>query len=172
MNYGGRGRRPIWCSSTCRVEASIERRGNRVVGVQPRLLSVIDPPRKEPKPTPTDDETAVARVLRNPESALQVLLGVQDREREGDPRWGHVLSAVTPPSDSSLRHAAIDGPQASLEPRSTSASTRRSVQEWAADLEQLRHALVTGAIYQRELNDLAVALNGVLDAFSRRAQRR
>lgn len=37
----GRGRRPIWCSSTCRVEASIERKGNRLAGVEPRVVTVV-----------------------------------------------------------------------------------------------------------------------------------
>lgn len=45
LTYKGRGRRPVWCSARCRVEASIERRGNRIVGVEPRVVTVV-PPRK------------------------------------------------------------------------------------------------------------------------------
>lgn len=40
MVYSGRGRRPIWCSARCRTEACIERRGNRLVGVEPRIVEV------------------------------------------------------------------------------------------------------------------------------------
>ena len=39
VTYKGRGRRPVWCSAQCRVEASIERRGNRMVGVEPATSS-------------------------------------------------------------------------------------------------------------------------------------
>ena len=41
VEYGGRGRRPIWCSARCRVDASIERRGNRMVGIQPQIVEVV-----------------------------------------------------------------------------------------------------------------------------------
>jgi hypothetical protein len=43
VSYKGRGRRPVWCSARCRVEASIERRGNRMVGVEPRVVTVVPP---------------------------------------------------------------------------------------------------------------------------------
>jgi hypothetical protein len=47
VTYKGRGRRPIWCSARCRVDASIERKGNRMVGVQPEVVK-IHPPAKQP----------------------------------------------------------------------------------------------------------------------------
>lgn len=43
VTYKGRGRRPIWCSARCRVEASIERRGNEIVGVKPEVVKVVSP---------------------------------------------------------------------------------------------------------------------------------
>jgi len=43
VTYKGRGRRPVWCSARCRVEASIERRGNRIVGIEPRVVTVMSP---------------------------------------------------------------------------------------------------------------------------------
>lgn len=108
MRYSGRGRRPIWCSAKCRVEASIERRGNRMVGVEPRVIRVVDAP-----PPPKSDDPVPPR-----------------------------------------------------------GSGRRAVQAWATELETLRQALVSGAIYDRELGELAQALDGVLNAFERRARRR
>ena len=38
--YLGRGRRPIWCSARCRTHACIERRGNRMVGIEPLIVEV------------------------------------------------------------------------------------------------------------------------------------
>jgi DNA-directed RNA polymerase subunit RPC12/RpoP len=43
VTYKGRGRRPVWCSARCRVEASIERRGNQIVGVKPEVVKVVSP---------------------------------------------------------------------------------------------------------------------------------
>lgn len=43
VTYKGRGRRPVWCSARCRVEASIERRGNEIVGVKPEVVKVVSP---------------------------------------------------------------------------------------------------------------------------------
>jgi DNA-directed RNA polymerase subunit RPC12/RpoP len=43
VTYKGRGRRPVWCSAHCRVEASIERRGNEIVGVKPEVVKVVSP---------------------------------------------------------------------------------------------------------------------------------
>ena len=40
VQYAGRGRRPIWCSARCRTAASIERCGNRIVGVQPKVVQI------------------------------------------------------------------------------------------------------------------------------------
>lgn len=41
VRYKGRGRPPVWCSSECRIEASIERKGNRAVGIQPEVVKVV-----------------------------------------------------------------------------------------------------------------------------------
>ena len=43
VTYKGRGRRPVWCSARCRVEASIERRGNEIVGVKPEVVKIVSP---------------------------------------------------------------------------------------------------------------------------------
>jgi hypothetical protein len=41
--YKGHGKRPVWCSARCRAEASIERRGNRHVGIEPRVVTIVPP---------------------------------------------------------------------------------------------------------------------------------
>lgn len=52
VRYVGRGRRPIWCSARCRTAASIERRGNRIVGVQPIVVQVTKVREVDTKPAP------------------------------------------------------------------------------------------------------------------------
>lgn len=52
VRYVGRGRRPIWCSARCRTAASIERRGNRIVGVQPKVVEVTRVREVDTKPAP------------------------------------------------------------------------------------------------------------------------
>lgn len=105
----------MWCSARCRVEASIERRGNRIVGVQPRIVEVI---RERPTPAPA------------------------------------------PP------------PTTPVAPQSPVRRGRASAAEWSQLLEELRRALVTGAVYQRELAELEPALTGVVTAYTRRIRDR
>lgn len=38
--YQGRGRRPVWCSTRCRNDAALKRRGARLGGVEVRLVEV------------------------------------------------------------------------------------------------------------------------------------
>ena len=102
--YAGRGRRPIWCSARCRTAASIERKGNRLAGVQPRVVEVV-------------------------------------RVREATPK-------------------------------TVAAPARRQVGEWTRVFVELRTALASGSLYDRELLELVDPLNGVLEAFQRRSLRR
>lgn len=101
VTSGGRGRRPIWCSATCRVEASIERRGNRIVGVEPRLVRIVDLTTSV-APTPhagapvLDDSTLVERVLDEPELAHQVIDGVRALAAQGDPGWKPLADSIMP----------------------------------------------------------------------------
>ena len=106
------------------MEASIERKGNRVAGVEPRVVTVVR-------------EISVKPTI---------------------PPWRIPDKPLTSPE--------------SARPTSDGGRQRRSATEWAETLESLRKALVSGAVYDRELNEVAVALNGVLDAFTRRAKRR
>lgn len=52
VQYAGRGRRPIWCSARCRTAASVERRGNRIVGVQPKVVQITRVREADAKPAP------------------------------------------------------------------------------------------------------------------------
>lgn len=113
VTYRGRGRRPVWCSARCRVEASIERRGNRMVGVEPRIVEVV----------------------RSREVSLKPTIAA----------WP--IQPATP------------------------ALGRRQAEDWMAMLDDLRRALSTGAVYDREMTQLIEPLNGVLEAFQRRSRR-
>jgi len=62
VTYMGRDRRPVWCSARCRVEASIERRGNRIVGVEPRVITVV-PPKKRLSRWEADRRREIERTL-------------------------------------------------------------------------------------------------------------
>lgn len=104
VQYAGRGRRPIWCSARCRTAASIERRGNRIVGVEPKVVQVI-------RVRDVDAKPATAR-------------------HPGD---------------------------------------RRQISDWVGQLDDLHRALVSGSVYERELEQLVGPLNGVLGAFRRRS---
>lgn len=44
--YRGRGRRPVWCSTRCRNEAAVVRRGAREAGVEIRMIDVPRQPRR------------------------------------------------------------------------------------------------------------------------------
>ncbi len=114
--YKGRGRRPIWCSTKCRVEASVARRGNRMVGIEPKVVEVV-----------------------------------------------RVKAVAAPPAPP---------PPAPATPILAPRSGRRPVQAWTEALAELRTALASGAVYDRELDELAPALSAVLDAMTRRMQRR
>ena len=80
--YKGRGRRPVWCSARCRAEASIERRGNRMAGVEPRVATISPPKqrlsqweeneRRRLQATLTEDAVSVM-VAENPLLLVKVL---------------------------------------------------------------------------------------------------
>ena len=50
--------------------------------------------------------------------------------------------------------------------------TRRPVDEWLMVLDDLRRAIATGSLYDRDLVHLTQPLTGVLEAFERRNRRR
>ena len=89
VQYGGVGRRPVWCSTRCRNDAALTRRGARLGGIEVRLVEVEVRPRRRPRPamigsqnepgrrrTQTADE-AVRTVLASPELVGSVLSGLE-----------------------------------------------------------------------------------------------
>jgi len=88
VTYKGRGRRPVWCSARCRVEASIERRGNEIVGVKPEVVKVVSPTarlsdwekeRRQEIERNLDHDTVIARVASRPELLMGALARIEEQ---------------------------------------------------------------------------------------------
>ncbi len=88
VTYKGRGRRPVWCSARCRVEASIERRGNEIVGVKPEVVKVMSPTarlsdwekgRRQEIERNLDHDAVVEMVASRPELLTRVLARVEEQ---------------------------------------------------------------------------------------------
>lgn len=58
------------------------------------------------------------------------------------------------------------------EPEPREPVTPRTVDDWVQQLDHLARALDTGRIYVRDLPQLRTAIEGVMDAYDRRARRR
>lgn len=138
VHYKGRGRPPVWCSSECRIEASIERKGNRAVGVQPEVVKVVpvrtrlteyEKERRASIDAELPDQVAIDRVAGRPDLLATVL------EREGTSRTGH---------------------------------RRRDAGVWAELLNELAISLGNGQLYNRDLPELFEPLKRVVDRFERR----
>lgn len=118
--YRGVGRRPVWCSTQCRNDASLKRLGARRAAVEVRIVEVarrrnsgdtsdVDdrdelpvpvassgPSGSTKPPTPTPDQAL--RVLRNdPEAVGRLLSHLERRRADGSlngPEWLPVRNAL------------------------------------------------------------------------------
>lgn len=118
--YRGVGRRPVWCSTRCRNDASLKRLGARRAAVEVRIVDIprervsgdqsdsslaaksLDdgsaggPAAAAKSPTPTPDQSL--RVLRNdPEAVGKLLAHLERRRADGtlaEPQWLAVRNAV------------------------------------------------------------------------------
>lgn len=171
VTYKGRGRRPVWCSSTCRVEASIERKGNRVIGVQPQVVRVEGPRRtltrheldqRERVDREMPDRVAVARVAASP-ALLEQLLGELRQARDAHPGepWDLVARGLIRAADQ-------------LQPGITTATIsplrthKRPAGEWAALLSELASLLRTGQFYDRDLIKIDEPVSRLVSVYLRR----
>lgn len=172
VTYKGRGRRPVWCSARCRVEASIERRGNRIVGVEPRVVTVVPPKkrlsqwerdrRQEIEGTLTDD-VVVALVAREPYLLMKVLAKV------GEQGLGGLDDARDTVAKELVRTGQALAPDAGR--ASDSAGQRphkRDAQEWVSLLNELAAQLANGQFYNRDLPAIDESLSGVVERYIRR----
>jgi hypothetical protein len=101
--YGGVGRRPIWCSTRCRNDASLKRLGARKAAVEVRIVEVfrqqlndqvntdgqratrdaqrLDTPRIPDARAPSPTLEQALRVVRNDPEAVGSLLSHLERRR-------------------------------------------------------------------------------------------
>lgn len=175
VTYKGRGRRPVWCSARCRVEASIERRGNRVVGVEPRVVTVVPPKqrvsewerneRRRIQETLTRD-TLTAMVADDPfllsralEPAKASARGRPEAERRALAR--DLRKAA---QDISPETPVLSGSDA-WPPRGT--GWKRGPMEWAVLLDELAEQLGNGQFYKRDLPMIDEPINRVAERYLR-----
>lgn len=118
--YRGIGRRPVWCSTRCRNDASLKRLGARRAAVEVRVVEVVRqrnsgdksgsgptatsldqgfgpaPTGKAKPPMPTPEQAL--RTLRNdPESVGKLLSYLERRRADGllaEPEWLPVRNAL------------------------------------------------------------------------------
>lgn len=172
VTYKGRGRRPVWCSARCRVEASIERRGNRIVGVEPRVVTVVPPKnrlsqwekeRRQEIERGLTHDIVVAMVAQEPYLLLQVLAGVGERG------LSYSEAARQTVVKELVRTAQALAPSAAqLSDSPSHRPHKRDAAEWVSLLNELAAQLASGQFYNRDLPSIDEPLAGVVDRYLRR----
>jgi len=176
MTYKGRGRRPVWCSARCRVEASIERRGNRMVGVEPKVVTVVSPrqritewehnERQRIQATLTEDAVA-AMVADHPFLLARALERLRMSAQSNAEAQRRVIARR-------LMEAAHDiAPDTTVIADSDAwplkgRGWKRSAMEWATLLDELAAQLGNGQFYSRDLPMIDEPLSRVAERYVRR----
>jgi len=139
VTYKGRGRRPVWCSARCRVEASIERRGNEIVGVKPEVVKVVSPAarlsdwekkRRQEIERNLDRDTVISMVASQPELLRRVLARVEEQGLSAPAEDRQILSDAMIRTARSVSPETVD--QAITSPRR---SHKRDAAEWVILLD-------------------------------------
>lgn len=172
VTYKGRGRRPVWCSARCRVEASIERRGNEIVGVKPEVVKVVSPTtrlsdwekeRRQEIERNLDRDTVVEVVASRPELLVGVLARIEEQGLSAPAGDRQILSDAMIRTARSVSPETVD--QAITSPRR---SHKRDVSEWATLLDELTMQLATGLLYNRDLPTLDDPMRNLVDHYLQR----
>jgi hypothetical protein len=172
VTYKGRGRRPVWCSARCRVEASIERRGNEIVGVKPEVVKVVSPAarlsdwekkRRQEIERNLDRDAVVEMVASRPELLMDVLARVEEQGVSTPAGDRQILSDAMIRTARSVSPETVD--QAITSPRH---SHKRDVSEWVILLDELTMQLATGLLYNRDLPTLDDPMRNLVDHYLRR----
>lgn len=170
--YKGRGRRPVWCSARCRVEASIERRGNEIVGVKPEVVRVVSPAarlsdwereRRQEIERNLDRDAVVEMVASRPELLMRVLARVDEQGLSAEAGNRQILSDSMIRTARSLSPETVD--RATASPRR---SHKRDVSEWVTLLDELTMQLATGLLYNRDLPTIDDPMRNLVDHYLRR----
>ena len=174
--YKGRGRRPVWCSAQCRVEASIERRSNRMVGVEPLVVRVVPPKqrvsaweeneRRRLQATLTEDAVSVM-VAENPLLLVKVL----ERTKRSAESGSDAQRAVAPQRLRDTANAIAPDTSVPAFPAGVHVqhqSWKRSALEWATLLNELATQLGNGQFYSRDLPLIDEPLRLLAERYVRR----
>jgi hypothetical protein len=172
VTYKGRGRRPVWCSARCRVEASIERRGNEIVGVKPEVVKVVSPAarlsdwekeRRQEIERNLDRDTVIEMVASRPELLMRVLARAEEQGLSAPAGDRQILCDATIRTARSVSPETVD--QAITSPQR---SHKRDVSEWVTLLDELTMQLATGLLYNRDLPTIDDAMRNLVDHYLRR----
>jgi len=176
VTYKGRGRRPVWCSARCRVEASIERRGNRMMGIEPKVVTIV-PPRQRITEWEQNERQRIQATLTEDAVAAMVadhpflLVRTLERLRMSAQSNTEAQRRVTARRLTETAHAiAPDTPVLAdsdawpLKGR----GWKRSAMEWATLLEELAEQLGNGQFYSRDLPMIDEPLSRVAERYVRR----
>jgi len=179
VTYKGRGRRPIWCSSTCRVEASIERKGNRLVGVEPEVVRLIDlhtqrhhPRQGRPIDVPyASTDSALIDLFRDrPTLLLQVLPEVRKSLKNLPQATQEDVASQLNETLAVVQSEAPGGANFGTD-TNHSAHHKREASEWAQLLDELAKVLANGQYYNRDLPAIYEPLKQLVQKFEgRRAE--
>jgi hypothetical protein len=172
VTYKGRGRRPVWCSAHCRVEASIERRGNEIVGVKPEVVKVVSPTarlsdwekeRRQEIERSLDRDAVVEMVAGRPELLMRVLARVEEQGLSAPAGDRQILSDAMIRTARSVSPETVD--QVITSPQR---SHKRDVSEWVTLLDELTMQLATGLLYNRDLPTIDDAMRNLVDHYLQR----
>ena len=172
VTYKGRGRRPVWCSARCRVEASIERRGNEIVGAKPEVVKVVSPTarlsdwekeRRQEIERNLDRDTVVEMVASQPELLIGVLARVEEQGLSAPAGDRKLLSDAMIRTARSVSPETVD--EATASPRR---SHKRDVSEWVTLLDELTMQLATGLLYNRDLPTIDDPMRNLVDHYLQR----
>lgn len=172
VTYKGRGRRPVWCSARCRVEASIERRGNEIVGVKPEVVKVVSPAarlsdwekeRRQEIERNLDRDAVAEMVAGRPELLMDVLARVEEQGLSAPAGDRQILSDAMIRTARFVSPATVDQATASP-PR----SHKRDVSEWVTLLDELTMQLATGLLYNRDLPTIDDPMRNLVDHYLQR----
>ncbi|CAL8974457.1 hypothetical protein PROP_01430 [Propionicimonas sp. T2.31MG-18] len=172
VTYKGRGRRPVWCSARCRVEASIERRANEIVGVKPEVVKVVSPTtrlsdwekeRRQEIERSLDRDAVVEMVASRPDLLMDVLARVGEQGLSAPSGDRQILSGAMIRTARSVSPETVD--HAITSPRR---SHKRDVSEWVTLLDELTMQLATGLLYDRDLPTIDDPMRNLVDHYLRR----
>ena len=172
MTYRGRGRRPVWCSARCRVEASIERRGNRIVGVEPRVVTVVPPTkrlsqweqsRRQQIEESLNQDPVIGMVAHEPHLLVKVVERLEAEGWNGSDVARHNVAQRLAGAARALAPDSIELARSAAErPR------KRGAADWARLLEELSAQLASGQFCNRDLPVIEQPLSGLIERYLRR----